>query len=707
MRDPLPTSPAGRPERPEPSRRRPVAGLVLPILVVVLAVLAAFAPAFRAEFLQYDDNVNFVGNERFRGLSGEHLRWMFTTGWMGHYQPLSWVTLGADWLAAGGLDGPAFHRTNLLLHALGAVLFFFLARRLLAAGGGAGGAERVPAIAGPGLLAATFATLVFAVHPLRVESVAWITERRDVLSGVFFLATLVAWAGGPANRPLPRYGRGRVALAIGLAVASAGLFFAAVDLSVPETLALRPGAGALLPLALAALGALTAAVRPGPRGAAAVALLVLSLGAKAWGLVMPALLLVLDFWPRRRGRIVDALVEKLPFAVPAIAFAALAAWAQAGLFATLKTLEQHGPLERLAQAFYGLAFYPAKTLVPISLGPFYQLPDRIDLLAPRFLLPTLAVIVGAVALLRGRRRFPAGVAAAAAYAITISPVLGLVQSGPQLVAERYSYLAGLPFALLAGAGVGAWARRRPRGAAIGALVVVLALGALTFRQTEVWSTSRSLWAHTQKVRPDHSSGWLYLATLEEEEAAGAPPAERVRRFEEACRLLEEGMARSDDPKLPGALSTMLGRLADEDPARADSLRALSVEMAARALEEAAAQGDFHPRLLLTHGEALVSAGRPAAARAPLEDYVARQPGQAAGRIVLGRALIETGRPAEARRHLEEAIRLAPDDPGAWRWLARARGDAGDREGARQAAQRALRLAPGDPEVRALLQELLR
>ena len=168
---------------------------LVPTLVVVLSSIAFF-PSLRNQFVQWDDNDMFIRNLNYRGLGWTELRWMFSTFLMGHYQPLSWVTLGLDYLL-WGMDPFGYHLTNLLLHVANTIVFYFIALRLLATAfadpeGSAGIDLR---------LAAGFAALVFSIHPLRVESVAWATERRDVLSGGFFLLTILCYLKAAQERP--------------------------------------------------------------------------------------------------------------------------------------------------------------------------------------------------------------------------------------------------------------------------------------------------------------------------------------------------------------------------------------------------------------------------------------------------------------------------------------------------------------------------
>ena len=145
-------------------------------LAVALATVLAFFPAYSAGWV-WDDEPNFLHHDRWRGLGPAQLAWMWTTTWMGHYQPLSWMTLGANWVL-GGHDPRGYHVVNVLLHAASSAMLVPILARLAPAAGRVGWAA---------------GALFFAIHPLRVESVVWVTERRDVLAMVFALGTLAAW----------------------------------------------------------------------------------------------------------------------------------------------------------------------------------------------------------------------------------------------------------------------------------------------------------------------------------------------------------------------------------------------------------------------------------------------------------------------------------------------------------------------------------
>src|SRR5262249_20613828 len=162
----------------------------LPVLIIALTFIF-FLPSLYNGFVDWDDVKLLLENFQYRALDWSNLRWMFGTFYMGHYQPLTWLTYALDYFL-WGLDPFGYHLANLLLHSINALLFYFLALRLLALSVGAEASSRLR-------LGAFLAALLFALHPLRVESVAWITERRDVLSGLFFFAALLCYLKAAAT----------------------------------------------------------------------------------------------------------------------------------------------------------------------------------------------------------------------------------------------------------------------------------------------------------------------------------------------------------------------------------------------------------------------------------------------------------------------------------------------------------------------------
>ena len=237
------------------------------------------------------------------------------------------------------------------------------------------------------------------------------------------------------------------------------------------------------------------------------------------------MLLILDAYPLRRlgpATRVAVLREKLPFAVLALAGAVLAFQAQHSV-EEMRTLAEHGPAARVAQAAWALWFYLRKTLVPWPLWPAYLLQPDLDPTAPPYVASLVALVATASALLRLRRRTPWALAAAAAYAVVLAPVLGLAQTGPQVAADRYTYLACLPWSLLGGAAAWrGWSRPAPsigRITGVAAAAVLTVLGALTWQQTRIWAESRTLWDHVLRHDPGNWVAWTNRGWVQSDPAA--------------------------------------------------------------------------------------------------------------------------------------------------------------------------------------------
>ncbi len=473
-------------------------------LLILGAVLTAFEPALEGGFVNWDDDKLIEQNASFRGFSAEHLRWMFTTNAGGHWQPLTWLSYAADdALHRAGLwslEAFGYHLTNVLLHAVSAVLVYFIARRLIRAAwsGPPPDLRSLPLVVGAGV-----AALVFAVHPLRAESVAWVTERRDVLCMALLLGATLCWlrslAGGDADAPVAFTDGDPSAL-------------------VCERVSRGGGAEALSP----------------PWRLATFGLFVLALMAKASAMVLPAALLVMDAYPLRRWRDAEGvsrlrrlLVEKTPMWAAAAAAAGMAWGAQRGAGAAY-TLAEYPLTLRLAQACRGLGFYIHKTVVPVGLGPLIQIPSRDELLGGGLWL--IAAMIAAVGVMawRGRRRHPWVAAGLAVYGLALAPVLGFFQSGPQLVADRYSYLACLPLAVIAGGaaarafGPGAGGRLTVRAGAtlLVCAAAVAGLHRLTSRQAEHWQGSLSLWRQAIRACPTSSIAHVQYANELAHQAMG-------------------------------------------------------------------------------------------------------------------------------------------------------------------------------------------
>ena len=381
------------------------------------------------------DDVAFLLHP-YRGVGASSLRGMFTTFVISNYAPLSLLSRSIDF-TVWGLNPFGYHLTNLLLHAANAVVFYFLCLEFLSLSGKTGDDEP----------AAAAAALFFSVHPLRVQSVAWVAERRDVLCGFFFLLTLLFWMRS-----------------------------------------LRPGR-----------------LNGGRGRAAALGSFFLALLSKAAAVPLQLVLILLDFWPLRRlpasprrwGDAPPLWMEKLPFLALAALLAAVAAAAQAQGGA-VASLMRAPPIRRASQIGVSLVYYLGKLIWPANLA-FYEWhwpPIRTPVIIGAVATATLL----AVAVRRRGLRAPL-LSALAYQSMMLAPILGFITIGHEIVADRYSYLSGLAWAALFGAGLRILARRHRAASAIFACALLAALAATTRAQIGTWKDSVSLWKKVVRVDP--------------------------------------------------------------------------------------------------------------------------------------------------------------------------------------------------------------
>lgn len=624
-------------------------------LAVGAAVFLSFWPALSADFVDWDDPDNFLKNPHYRGLGPQQLRWMFTTFHMGHYQPLSWLTLGFDHLwgravFGNGLDPRSYHLTNMVLHSVTAVLVYLLALRLFGGTGGRGdggraapSAKRQAALATDRRaawvhLAAALAAVWFGAHPLRAESVAWATERRDVLSSLLLVLTVLCYwrACHVESRRRVRW------LGVTLLVYAA------------------------------------------------------SMTSRAMAMTLPLVLLVLDWYPLRRlvwpwRRVpgtpwAGVWLEKLPFLLVAAVLALVARQAQLAWGQT-STFQPHG----LAQACYGLVFYLHKTLLPLGLSPIYELKLPVNVWSARYLVPLglVAATAAVLALLAARGRARAVTAAALAYVLLPLPVLGLVQSGSQEVADRYSYLPGIVLAVLAGGGaLRLWraARAGPSvryGLASAGVVAALVLSGLTWRQTGVWRNTETLWTHAARTTPNASIarngyGFVLLQQKRYDEAAV-----HLRRAIELQPTNEKAHHNLWD------VYRAQGRGEDLIAAYRDAIR-------------------VHPAFADAHlnlGNALAMRGELAAAGEAQREALRLRPNDAQTHANLATTLYRQGDDAGARQHYEAALRLDPANVSAREGLAYALHRQGRTAEALAELERLLQINPNYEPARKLRERL--
>ena len=612
---------------------------LLSLLAGALAFVV-FLPTLDNNFVDWDDTGMLTENQSYRGLGAEQLGWMFTTNHYGHYQPITWLTYGLDYVV-WGMNPRGYHLTNNLFHAANAVLVFFLALVLLRRAFGA--RARPPGswwLRGGALLA----SLVFAVHPLRVESVAWATERRDLVSAFFLLLTLLAYVRGVSLEGGRRWWWLGVSLVI----------------------------------------------------------YVVSMMSKVGGAPLPVVLVVLDWYPLRRiGGGVRAwlsagglrvLAEKVPFLVVAIGFSIATFAQQTGKW--LFPLEEHGLGARVAQSFYGLVFYVGKTVVPVDLLPLYELHTPLDPFEARFVIAAgLVVLAAAVVLWLLWRRVPAAAPLAAAglcYALMLGPLLGFFQNGPQIVADRYSYLSCVGWGMVV-AGGAVWLLARDEvttamraGVGVLAVLLVTMLGVLTWRQCDVWQDTASLWGYVVTKDPESSfanNGHGYVLLV------GGRTAESVEHFQAALRInsrnreayynlwralrglgrdeeLRQAYQQAADAPRPGIRAEALFRLGNI------ALQARSNQEAVGWYQQSLAIREAHPRAHIELGVVLVRLGRYDEALGHYRRGLALSPQSVKARIGLAGLFEKVGRYDDAIAQLNEVLRIEPNNSQALAWRPR-------------------------------------
>jgi len=599
----------------EGAARRSGVFLIL-CLALTAATLAAYNGVLRADFV-FDDDQYLLQRLHLRdGLTLENVRWAFTTFHASNWHPLTWLSHLLD-ISLFGMAPAGPHGVSLLLHLFNTVLLFRLLERLTGR-----------------LWRSALVAALFALHPLHVESVAWIAERKDVLCAAFFLEALDAYR---------RY-------------------------------AARPGTARYL---------------------AVVLLFSLALLSKPMAMTFPFVLLLLDWWPLgrllrgrpagggRRALAGRLILEKLPLMLLSVGSGLIAVAAQnAG--ASLIDLRHLSWSARLGNAVISYARYLGDTFLPSGLAAFYPFPDAgyPDWQVLGALLMMLGVTATAV---RSAPRRPWLAMGWLWYIGMLVPVIGLLQVGRQSHADRYTYLPliGIFLALLWEAGERAGRSAFPRWVRpAAATAALLALSLLTFRQVGYWRSQRALFTHARAVTGENA---VTAANL-------AADAWREGRLDEAAALYREALRFAPQAFEPtyglgkvlnrqGAASAGIGYLraaASMRPRLAEVWFELgAAEAQAGRLAEAAAAYrravSLEPGLAEGHmnlGNVLSDMGEPEAALLAYADALRYAPGRPEIYFNRGLVLEGLGRRPQALGDYREALRLLPGYPAARAGLAR-------------------------------------
>jgi len=578
-------------------------------LLLVVATLSVYWPVRDFEFVNYDDPL-YVAENRYvqKGLTLETVKWSFTeaTRKTNYWVPLTWLSILLDY-ELYGMNAGGYHLTNVFFHVLNTLLVFIVLRRLTGA-----------------LWPSAFVAALFGLHPLHVESVAWVTERKDVLSTMFWLLTLLSYGG---------YVR-------------------------------RPGAG---------------------RYFLTLLLFILGMMSKPMLVTLPFVLLLLDYWPLGRLELGGGLLnlprpaavwklvwEKGPFFI-IVGIAGVAAFVTQQEAGAVKTLAAIPLAVRIPNVLVAYVSYIGKMFWPLRLSFLYPHPGALPVWQWSGALLILAAITyGALRHAAGRPYLAVGWLW---YLGTLFPVSGIIVIGPHAVADRYTYVPLLGLYLMLSWGVAdAAARWRYKTAGLGltAAVILALLAGAADRQVRYWQNSVTLMEHALEVDADSFIAHNLLGNALEaqgriDEAARhyfralrinpknaetynnigyvyyrqGRTAEALNHFLEALRI---------DPNLKevhynlGSVLTDIGRFDDAIKHFLEALR----------IDPTCAQA--HNNL----GIALVKSGQADRAMVHFQKAIVITPDYAAAHYNLGMLLIRRGKIDGGIHHLREALRIAPD-----------------------------------------------
>jgi len=436
-------------------------------IIIVLVIFLCFAPDLRNGFVYTWDDAGYIAeNAHIKSLSLETLSWAFFGVYANYWAPLTWLSLALDH-AFWGLNPLGYHLTNNILHALNAGLFFLLVLQLL---------QRYVTVHhtedkrtflysfNHAFYCSLLAALFFAIHPLRVESVAWATERKDVLSLFFGIPAVMAY------------------------------------IKYTESDEKHPGALSFV---------------FSRHYWFAVALFCLSLLSKSTLVTLPLVLLVLDWFPLDRVRRTNRkaiLLEKVVFMLIAGATAAIIFTAHQ---AVTMPFTESDILSRVLIAFKSVMHYLWFTIWPINLSPFYLHPGNIDFLSLEYAVPVLFFLIVTVYSAMLVKRKPVLLAVWLIYLITLVPLLGFAQVSNTIMSDRFTYIPSMPISILVALAINHLVTRlsdsRVKVVALLAAVTFLLISNayLTVRQLSFWKDDVALWSRAIDVNP-HFSGRTYF-----------------------------------------------------------------------------------------------------------------------------------------------------------------------------------------------------
>jgi tetratricopeptide (TPR) repeat protein len=405
---------------------------LLPFGLILLATYLVYAPSFQFGFTNWDDPTYVKDNPLIRDFSAQGFQKLFTVFLSGNYHPFVLVSYWLE-MKWGGGDPAVFHKVNWLLHSLNAILVWAILRVFFK--------SPYAALAG---------ALLFAVHPLHVESVAWVTERKDVLYGFFLLLSVFVYL---------KYSEDRPALGIGLAL----LLFVFSGLSKGQAVALVPA------------------------------------------------LVVLDYLRGKKVLDTAYILRILPFVIIALGIGILAIYAQQNQ-ANVRIQNGYGAFEQILIGFQGLWFYLSRTLAPVGLSAFYTYPDISGGIPSGLMLNALGGIVFLGILGYTFKKSPSVFAGLILFFLTIFPVLQFLPVGNAAMADRYYYIPALGLCMVLAYGVEYYQHQSISKPLLAlTLAYLLSMTYLARNRVMIWKDSFTLWENVLENYPDAAIAWNSLA----------------------------------------------------------------------------------------------------------------------------------------------------------------------------------------------------
>ena len=657
-------------------------------LFLAVLVCIAFGQAIRHEFVNYDDDRYVYDNPKISGgLALGGVGWAFTHVHAANWHPLTTISHMLD-CQLYGLQPWGHHLTNILLHATAAILLFFALRKLTSR-------SRTSSI-----WPSAFAAALFAIHPLRVESVAWISERKDVLSGVFFMLTL--WTYACYTRQ-DRSATGQIRRG----EQSRGRYFTVVTLFA------------------------------------------LGLMCKPTLVTLPFVLLLLDYWPLQRVNEISfrawrpLVIEKIPLLVLSVASCAVTLLVQQEAIAAIGGLPFH---TRLGNSIVTYVAYLGQTIYPVRLAPLYPYPEGginwIQVISAFLFLSIISIGVFV-----WRKRYPYLVTGWLWFLGMLAPMIGLVQVGPQARADRYTYLPEIGLYILAIWGaielVRRWRNIKLPLVSFGSLVII-AFTACSYFQTSYWQNGETLWRHTINVTArnyiahNNFANWLLQrgrldeAMAESRSSLAIEPTLEEAHVTFANTLLQEGnvdgaiaeyrialQLRPDFLEVRTNLGNVLLQRGQVDEAIAHYEKAIETNpnfapphsnLGNALLQKGQIDDAIHhyqraleinPRFAEVHnnlGNALLQRGQLNDAAAQYQQALALKPDYAEAEYNLGNTFLQRRQSDDAIAHYRRAIAIDPDYAEAYYNLGKAFAAQANYNEAIRASQAAIRIRPNYSEA---------